>query len=157
MNRFVSGWGLENYHRSGQPIYSEALAAEPVPMLLANNVVLRGLFHDASFDRRLLPEDDRILRGNYIPHWGRVFVAGKVIAPGERPIAFNVAVPGRYTVEGGGIEIDGKYHSSGSVVTLARGSHSISGDRPIEVTLRWGDHLARPAFGWPEGRIFTLY
>ena len=157
VNHFVSGWGLENYHRSGQPIYSEALAAEPVPMLLANNVVLRGLFHDASFDRRLLPEDDRILRGNYIPHWGRVFVAGKVIAPGERPIAFNVAVPGRYTVEGGGIEIDGKYHSSGSVVTLARGSHSISGDRPIEVTLRWGDHLARPAFGWPEGRIFTLY
>ncbi|MBO9696340.1 MAG: glycosyltransferase family 39 protein [Sphingopyxis sp.] len=157
VNHFASGWGLENYHRAGEPIYSEALATEPVPMLLANNVVLRGLFHDTSFDRGFLPEDDSLLRKNYIPHWGRVFVAGKVIAPGEWPTTLEIAVPGRYTIEGGGIRIDGKYQTPGSLVMLARGAHSVSGDRSAEVTLRWGDHLARPAFGWPKGRTFTQY
>ena len=157
VNHFASGWGLENYYRAGEPIYSAALKAEPVPMLLANNVVLRGLFHDTSFDGRFLPEDDRILRENYIPHWGRLFVAGKVIAPGERPIAVEIAVPGRYTVEGGSIDIDGKHHPAGSLVTLARGMHSVAGPRGVDVTLRWGDDLDRPAFAWPSGPIFTEY
>ncbi len=156
VNHFASGWGLENYHGSGEPIYSEAIAAEPVPMLLANNVVLRSPFVDTARGGGLLPDDDRILRGNYIPHWGRVFVAGKVVAPGERPIAIEIAVPGPYTVEGGSIHIDGHYHVQGSVVMLARGTHSVSGHRPV-VTLRWGRHLARPAFGWPKGRIYTEY
>ena len=157
VNHFASGWGLENYYRSGEPIYSEALAAEPVPMLLANNVVLRSLFHDTLSGDRLLPEDDRILREKYIPHWGRVFVAGKVIARGEGPLAIAIAVPGHYTVEGGGIAIDGKHYPAGSVVTLARGMHGIAGRRGVDVTLRWGDHLARPALAWPSGRIFTEY
>ena len=157
VNHFASGWGLENYYRSGEPIYSQTMAAEPVPMLLANNVVLQDLFYDTFFDGRLLPEDDKTLRENYIPHWGRVFVAGKVIAPDERQVAIEIAVPGRYTVEGGGIDIDGQHYSAGSVVTLARGVHSISGGRAADVTLRWGDHLARPVFAWPKGTIFTEY
>ncbi|HTG37485.1 glycosyltransferase family 39 protein [Sphingopyxis sp. SE2] len=157
VNHFASGWGLDNYYRAGEPIYSEALAAEPVPMLLANNVVLRSLFHDTLSGGRLLPADDEILRENYIPHWGRVFVAGKAIARGERPLAIAIAVPGRYTVEGGGIAIDGEYYPAGSVVTLARGMHSVAGSRGVDVTLRWGDHLARPAFAWPSGRSFTEY
>src|SRR3546814_14437263 len=96
------------------------MAAEPVPMLLANNVVLRSPFLGTAVHGRFLPADDKILRENYIPHWGRVFVAGKVIARGERPLAIAIAVPGRYTVEGGGIAIDGRYYASGSVVTLAK-------------------------------------
>src|SRR3546814_9086114 len=91
VNRFASGWGLENYYRSGGPVYSQAMAAEPVPMLLANNVVLRSPFLGTAVHGRFLPADDKILRENYIPHWGRVFVAGKVIARGERPLAIAIA------------------------------------------------------------------
>ncbi|RYD42940.1 MAG: hypothetical protein EOP63_11355 [Sphingomonadales bacterium] len=157
VNHFASGWGLENYYRSGEPIYSQAMAAEPVPMLLANNVVLQNLFYDTFFDGGLLRQDDKSLRENYIPHWGRVFVAGKILPPGERPVAFDIAVPGRYTVEGGGLDIDGRHYPVGSVVTLARGMHNLSGSRAVPVTLRWGDHLLRPAFAWPKGPILTEY
>lgn len=157
VNHFASGWGLENYYRSGKSVYSQAIAAEPVPMLLANNVVLQGLFYDTFFDGRLLPDDDRILRGNYIPHWGRVFVAGKTIAAGEKPVAVEIAVPGRYTIEGGGVDIDGRYYPAGSVVTLARGMRRVAGRREADVTLRWGDHLARPAFAWPKQSYFSEY
>ena len=157
VNHFASGWGLENYYRSGEPVYSQTMAAEPVPMLLANNVVLQDLFHDTFFDGRLLPDDDRILRDNYIPHWGRVFVAGKIIARGEGPLAIAIAVPGRYTVEGGGIAIDGRYYAAGSVVTLARGMRRVAGRRSVDVTLRWGDHLARPDFAWPKQSYFSEY
>src|SRR3546814_17587575 len=94
VNRFASGWGLEKYYRSGGPVYSQAMAAEPVPMLLANNVVLRSPFLGTAVHGRFLPADDKILRENYIPHWGRVFVAGKVIARGDRPLAIAIAVPG---------------------------------------------------------------
>lgn len=157
VNQFASGWALENYFRSGEPVYSQALAAEPVPMLLANNVVLQDLFHDTFFDGRLLHDDDKVLRENYIPHWGRVFVAGKTIAPGERQIAVEIAVPGRYTVEGGGIDINGRHYAAGSVVALARGTHMVSGRRTAQVTLRWGDHLARPPFAWPKQSYLSEY
>lgn len=157
VNHFASGWGLEQYYRAGEPIYSQAIAAEPVPMLLANNVVLQDLFHDTFFDGRLLRDDDTILRENYIPHWGGVFVAGKMIAPGERPIAIEIAVAGPYTVEGAGIAIDGRHYPVGSVVTLARGMHNLSGSRAVPVTLRWGDHLLRPAFAWPKQSYFSAY
>src|SRR3546814_438672 len=133
------------------------MAAEPVPMLLANNVVLRSPFLGTAVHGRFLPADDKILRENYIPHWGRVFVAGKVIARGERPLAIAIAVPGRYAVEGGGIAIDGRYYAAGSVVTLARGTHSVAGRREAEATLRWGDHLARPAFAWPKQSYYSKY
>lgn len=157
VNHFASGWGLENYYRSGKPIYSQALKTEPVPMLLVNNVVLQDIFHDIFFEGRLLAEDDAILRDNYIPHWGSVFVAGKVIAAGERPLAVEIAIPGRYTVEGGSIGLDGRYYAAGSVVTLARGTHSVAAGRAAAVTLRWGEHLGRPDFAWPRSSIFTAY
>lgn len=157
VNHFASGWGREIYFRSGEPIYSQAMETEPIPMLLANNVVLENLFYDTLIDARLLPKDDQVLRANYIPHWGRVFVAGKTIAAGEWPLAVEISVPGRYTVEGGGIDIDGRYYSAGSVVTLARGMRRVAGRRSVNVTLRWGDHLARPDFAWPSGPFFTEY
>lgn len=60
-------------------------------------------------------------------------------------------------MEGGSVDIDGKYHPAGSVITLARGVHNVAGRRSVSVTLRWGDHLARPAFAWPSGPVFTEY
>ena len=54
-------------------------------------------------------------------------------------------------------DIDGRRYPVGSVVTLARGMHNLSGIRAAPVTLRWGDHLLRPAFAWPKGPILTEY
>lgn len=154
---FASGWGLENYVRSGVPQYGQALHAEPVPMLLANNAILRSPFGDTPYRGPLHPQDAEILRTNYIPHWGRVFVAGRAIAPGTAPVTINVAVPGRYTIEGASVGIDGTIYHAGDVVTLRRGVHRVAGERPAKVTLRWGKHLPRPDFAWPSGPIYTQY
>lgn len=154
---FASGWGLQNYVRSGVPRYSQALNAEPVPMLLANNAILRTPFGGQPYRGPLHPRDVEILRANYIPHWGRVFVAGRVIAPGAASVTIHVAVPGRYTVEGGPVRIDGKDYRAGEVVTLDWGAHRIAGPRAAEATLRWGVHLRRPDFAWPSGPIYTVY
>ena len=154
---FASGWGLENYTRSGVPQYSRALHAEPVPMLLANNAILRSPLGDTPYRGPLHPRDAEILRTNYIPHWGRVFVAGRVIAPGTAPVTIDVAVPGRYTIEGAGVGIDGTTYRAGDVVTLSRGVHRVAGERSAKVTLRWGKHLPRPDFAWPSGPIYTEY
>lgn len=157
INHFASGWGLEIYHRAGEPLYSRAMAVEAVPMLLANNVVLQHPFFDRDLDEGLLPADERALRENYIRHWGYVFVAGRRLPAGTLPIRWEVAVPGTYTVEGGEVVIDGKHRPEGSLVHLARGRHLATGARASEITLRWGDHLPRPAASWPEGPLFTVY
>jgi len=157
INHFASGWGLEIYHRSGEPLYGQAMAAEPVPMLLANNAILQNPFFKLDLDYGLLPADERMLRENYIPHWGYVFVAGRAFSAGADPVTWRVAVPGTYTVEGGDMVIDGKLRTKGSLVRLARGDHLIAGGRTSAVTLRWGDHLARPAVSWPDGALFTVY
>lgn len=154
---FASGWGLHNYRRSGVPRYSQALRAEPVPMLLANNAILRSPFGSKPYRGPLHPRDAAVLRANYIPHWGRVFVAGRVIASGRTPVTIQVAVPGRYTIEGGGISVDGTNYRAGDVIMLGRGVHRIAGPRAVEVTLRWGENLPRPDFAWPSGPIYTEY
>lgn len=157
INHFASGWGLELYRRSGEPLYSRAMATEPVPMLLANNVVLQNPFLHLDVDEGLFPVDEQTMRENYIRHWGYIFVAGRTIAAGARPVTWRVAVPGTYTVEGDEVVVDGRRRPKGSLVYLARGEHLIAGGRTSVVTLRWGNHLARPAAPWPDGALFTVY
>jgi hypothetical protein len=157
VNHFASGWSLAIYHRAGRPQYSEALATEPVPMVLANNATLRRVFSDVDALERLLPGDERTLRETYIPHWGRIYVAGKHVPAGNDHLTFLVRVPGIYTVEGGPLVVDGRSHAVGGLLRLSRGVHMIGGHRPSAVTLRWGDHLARPAIEWPEGPMYTAY
>lgn len=157
VNHFASGWGLADYRRAGEPQYSRAMAAEPVPMLLANNPILQDPFFDRDLDDGLLPADERVLRENYIQHWGYVFVAGRTFPAGAAPLTWRVAVPGIYTVEGDAVVIDGKLRPKGSLVDLARGQHLIAGGRAHDVTLRWGDHLGRPVAAWPREPLFTIY
>ena len=33
----------------------------------------------------------------------------------------------------------------------------VAGRRSVDVTLRWGDHLARPDFAWPKQSYFSEY
>lgn len=157
INHFAGGWGLEKYHRADKPLYTRAMAVEPVPMLLANNVILQNPFFDQNLGDRLLPADEQTLRENYIPHWGFVYVAGRMFPAGASSISWDVAVPGTYTVEGGDVMINGKHRRRGSLVYLARGDHMVKSSTTSNATLRWGDHLVRPTVSWPEGPLFTIY
>jgi hypothetical protein len=104
-----------------------------------------------------MPGDERAFKENYIQHWGNVFVAGKRLAAGSEDLAIDVVVPGTYTVEDAAVVIDSVTYAIGSTIELARGPHTVSGERTRDATLRWGDHLARPAYRWPAEPLFTQY
>jgi hypothetical protein len=154
---FSTGWALEGYWRKGEPEYAEALRRRPVPMMLLNTHTLRNLFEDTGIDEHLMPRDVAVLHGSYIPHWGPVYVAGKRIPAGAKPLRLEVAVPGTYTIERTAVTIGTRRYAPGELVVLKRGPVLVGGGRIHETVLRWGDHLPRPSSPAPQGALFTNY
>ncbi len=142
---FMSGWGMAEY-RKRPPFFEARLRGRQIPLLLANGAAFeRGLGIRGGRNDGLHPEDRQVLRENYIPHWGPVWVAGKQVRLGADPTQIEILVPGRYTVEGATVTLDGREYRPGDIVTLSRRTYRLSGKPGREVTLRWGDHLARPS------------
>lgn len=141
----LSGWGLKNYHERGVPELRQIMLHKTVPLLVVNHPVLDAAMAGDRPTERLMDADAAALRDNYIPHWGRLYVAGKLISPGADPIEVEFLVPGPYTLEGAALELDGKTYRPGDIVTLNRGFHRIGGSREAQATLRWGKNLPRPA------------
>ena len=92
----------------------------------------------------LFEDDKATLRDNYIPHWGPIWVAGKSIVAPVQDAKITILVPGLYTVEGGAVSIDDRHVAAGDTLTLVRGEHRITAEKPGVVRLRWGSHLNRP-------------
>jgi len=137
--QFASGWALSSYLERGEPIYSNAIMARPVPLVLANCLTLRNAFSDAPIGERLLPADEALLRTNFIQHAGIVMVAGKHFDIGIEARDELVAVPGDYRVEGGAITIDGNVFEVGNVVSLGRETYDFANPGTVKTTLRWAD------------------
>jgi hypothetical protein len=157
---FMSTWGLENYRDTGRPIFPTLLREAAPVFLLVNSPALDPSADSASASwggHRLFDEDRRVLRENFVPHWGPIYVAGKRVdlpAGGVREI--DVLIPGTYTVEATGrVAIDGVPYRVGEPVSLARGAHRITSlSGPQTATLRWGAHLYRPAGRPPEAPVY---
>jgi hypothetical protein len=99
-----------------------------------------------------------MIRQNYLPHCGMVWVAGKRVPKGSGTSHVTIAVPGTYTVEGAGIAVDGRRLRVGDRVQLARGQHVFTANARSDATLRWGDRLAVPAETPPRlDGLFTEY
>jgi hypothetical protein len=141
----LSGWGLKNYHARGIPELRQIMLHKTVPLLVVNHPVLDAAMAGERPNERLMDADAAALRGNYIPHWGRLYVAGKVFSPGADPIEAEFLVPGPYTLEGAALELDGKAYRPGDIISLDRGFHRIGGSREVQATLRWGKNLPWPA------------
>jgi hypothetical protein len=146
---FMSGWGVENYRRAGQPVFAELVARDQPPFVLADSPSLYAALVpgvELDRDRTFLPEDMRFLKENYIPHWGMLFVAGKHLA-GAGAVDFDIAVAGEYRLEAATpLVIDGDRLAPGSTVTLAAGAHAADfGAVAGEATLRWAQASSVPA------------
>ena len=148
--QFASGWALSNYLRDGEPIYSQAVMSQTVPLVITNSLTLRNAFSDAPFGERLLPEDEALLRSNYIQHAGILMVAGKHFEAGKQAKAELVAVPGEYRVEGEAISINGDLHAVGSIVSLERKTYDFANRGEGVATLRWA------AAGQPQSSDITF-
>jgi hypothetical protein len=143
---FMSTWGMANY-RKGMPVFAEVLSRDTVPLLIIDGPALEqaaGLMSGLPQGLQLYPQDVDLLRQNFIPHWGRIWVAGKRVEATPAGMPISIVVPGTYTVEGGAVKLDGKPVAAGGTVNLSRGRHLISSAAPAIVTLRWGDHLYKP-------------
>jgi len=154
----VSGWGLERYRHGEEPGLVQLARERPVPLLIVNHPVIEAALMGVKPDQGLLPADRALLRDNYIPHWGQVWIAGKRIGKGSGSREDSVAVPGTYTVEGASIAIDGKTIRPGDRVELSRGAHLFTANPSADARIRWGDHLRVPSRLAPRAAdLFTEY
>jgi hypothetical protein len=143
---FMSTWGMADY-REGPPIFASVLSRDVVPLLIVNGPALEeatGMTSRLAPEYRLHAQDEIVLRRNFIPHWGRIWVAGKSVEANVDGAVVSIDIPGTYTVEGGPVWIDGRSVGAGEIAELTRGAHIIRSSAPLFVTLRWGDHLYKP-------------
>lgn len=156
---FLSSWGIEDYRNTGRPIMREMLAERQPKFLIANSPFLAEAFAPAASGERaqsLFAEDREVLEGNFIHHWGPVFVAGKQVIATDREQLFDLLIGGPYTVESTGpLLIDGRRYAPGDVLALRPGTHRfVSPAGAQRLLLRWGDRLARPDVAAPDAAMF---
>lgn len=148
-----TGVGLKAYRDRGHPIFREAMARKPIPLLIANSHVFQAEMQASGPNGYLLDADARALDENYIHHWGPFWVAGKHIPPDETEL--DIKIPGPYTVESAPLRIDGTTYAIGEVMRLERGLYRIDPPRGAATTLRWGENLHRPAAPEPANWPFV--
>jgi hypothetical protein len=162
---FMTSWDLRKYFDRGNPIMRELLRSQNPVFLLADTYYLdlelpwSRTLNSGRFG--LLEEDHRVLRDNFVRHWGAIYVPGKRIQfqAGEVEKEAEILVPGVYTLEAEGwVRIGGTLIRPGQTVRLARSGVTISPERtPLTVVLRWGNHLPLPLGQPPHAPLFDGY
>ncbi len=156
---YMSSWGMENYRKNGKPVFERILEECEPKFLIANAYQLdRAMRAKSSEDkpRELLDEDARVLRSNFIHHWGAIWITGKSFHLDGQPIRFDIPVEGTYTVESSApVMLDGQRYEDGDYVFLAKGSHVLE-STPQQVELRFGRRLPRPDHAPTSPVYFTF-
>lgn len=161
---FMSTWGTENYRAAGQPIFSDIIEEQQPKFLLANKIQLdlalpdevRGRVIHPDYD--LLEADLNVLRENYIPHWGKLYVAGKYLVVSEpgKHYEMKVLIEGRYTFEGESpLILNDQKLLPGEVVFLKKGIHGAMSSETGVFAFRWGDHLGIPEKSPRDSYLFS--
>lgn len=152
-NGFMTPWGMEGYRKNGVPIYARAMAKGPVPLVVENDPMLTSLLRSDAPSRIFLPEDEAAVRGNYVQYWGPLWLAGQRLAAGETR-QVDIGVPGPYTVNGGPVAVNGEIFKDGQIVTLQRGTMTISAPSG-QTELLWGEDRSRTDEPELEGLFWT--
>jgi hypothetical protein len=155
---FMSTWGLQNYLTAAVPVFGEILAERPVPLLVLNSPTLEDAVGEPPTARlyaRLLPEDRALLRDNYIPQAGKIWVAGKSVEAGPDTSAIAIAIPGLYRLEAEfPLVINAVEVQPGHTTMLERGRTTLSSARTQSVILRWAGAGPRPGRNLPGGPVY---
>ena len=158
---FMTTWGMRTYLEQGDPIFEKLLTEQKPVFLIANSPALVLSPADTAYagaaGYALFAEDRRVLRENFVHHWGPIHVAGKRIALSDTAVAIRVLIAGTYTVEADGpVTIDGVTYSPGTSVDVTAGPHTFANDgQGRVVTMRWGRSLRRPKGPAPQRRLFV--
>ncbi|MGC1271984.1 MAG: hypothetical protein WA842_15440 [Croceibacterium sp.] len=152
-NTFMTPWGVDNYLKGVTPPMVEAMARQPVPLVVENDPMFSAALRSAGPVPQFLPADLAAIRSSYIHFWGPFWVAGQELRGGETR-RVQILVPGIHTVEGAGLRVDGKSVAAGSTIALSRRSYEFSADSGT-ARLVWGNRPARPAFAPPAPPYWT--
>ena len=153
---FMSSWGLRNYKLNGVSRFNHELSRITIPLIIDNSPVISAALRGEPSE--LSETDAKVLNGNYIPHWGHIWVAGKTLSVSDNPVRFHMAVPGTYTLEAEkSATINQETYLPGNIVVLERGESVISSSIQQTITLRWGDNLNRPKFEASDLPIFGAF
>ena len=149
---FMSSWGVQGMVGSGHPELANIIDRDQPPLVIANTPILRAALDPAMEwrDLRLTGKEELAMRESYIPHWGDLWVAGKVL--NGQSGASLVRIAGTYTLEcEGSRTINGATTVCGKTVKLGKGRNRWSGG---PLTLRWGEKLYRPDTPAPKEPIY---
>jgi hypothetical protein len=140
---------MESYTRSGTPIMQKILRNHQPAFMLKNREYLELNKNQEFSPYRLLEEDKKILRDNYIHHWGILYVAGKSFEFGENNLKksqFEVLLPGTYTLESSyPAYINEELILPNETCYLHQGLYYIVvNESEYTVKLRWGKNLHIP-------------
>lgn len=156
---FMTSWGMEVAIASGRDVMTDTIRKNQPPLVIVNADSLAYALdpeHVAEPILRLSRLDEKTLRENYVHHWGKIWVAGKLLEANRRQTPFEIIIAGSYTIECdvGDILIDERPTACGSVVQLSEGVHAIAASQPCKVVLRYGNQLAKPAAAPSQRPIF---
>ncbi|WP_336986959.1 hypothetical protein [Altererythrobacter aquiaggeris] len=157
-NGFMTRWGIEGYLRGNGPSYEQIMARTAVPLLLTNdpqfNPSLLDLVNGGPNARLFRPGDIEVIRTTYRQFWGPYWLAGTELSAGEKT-AWQVHVPGQYTVSGGPVKIAGRRVETGAVTVLDRGTVDLENTASTPAALTWGDNLQAPDRSPPARPYWT--
>jgi len=149
---FMSEMNMMRYQSAGKPIFARILQEKAPNFLLANthylSVFNTPLPQENVSEKALFGEDRRVLKENFIHHWGILYVPGRELAfsPESSTRAFELLIPGTYTLESAhAVYLDLALIAPFETIELSKGGHTLTLTQPEDmVRLRWGDNLRRP-------------
>ena len=146
---FMSEWWMIDYTEHKQPVMQDIIKKHKPLFLIANTPYLDPKHFDVKGVRwALFEQDKKTIKENFIHHWGKLYVAGKIFnfSPDKEIQGFEILIPGIYTVEGANtIIVNNVQYEPGSTIYLENKKHWIKPtQKNMSVLLRWGENLHRP-------------
>jgi len=158
---FMSGWGMQNYLAAGKPIFSELVAANHPPLLLANKSVLTYTMRAPETGEAppiLFPEDHVFLRQSYIHYSGPIYLAGGETLLTEDGGRLTLPFPGTYRVQTSTIiSIDGQEVMDGDVIGFDHSELVITGPVGSSVQLIWDTGVKPDPDALPRDSVYAPF
>lgn len=158
---------MERYSKANNPIMRDIIVQKKPVFIVADIVYLdlelpyKANAKDIFLNYPLLEKDFQVLKHNFIPHWGKIFVSGKhfIFNSKSKYREFEILIPGIYTIESAeNVLINGVYYKNGDIINLRNGKYSISPQKtPSETTIRWGNNLYKPDYDPSLQPVFFGY
>ena len=156
-NVFMTPWGIHQYLLGGFPSLEETMASKPVPLMVNDDYMFDEALNGKAPVRAFLPGDLAAIRDTFVHLWGPFWIAGEDIPARANGYAFNVRVPGFYTVRGASVTIGDRVVAPGQFVHLDRGVYRASTAGAKGARLIWGKDIKVPAQPDTGGSLFMPF